>query len=421
MRRLPVTLLILTSLLALSCKKKDDDKKVIKVKPQLLKLPTGNLNLTQGLTLVSADGANAQSFTPTSIKISLFSIALVEGALSDFAGPSNSGNIYQCPGASAKDCLVEVSDLQALTDALNSAPAKIPEGTYTHVTTTFCSPSDSNKQLLEITGSSTFGGKTYITDTANGIIEGAANDATPVAFRFNGCASNIPLQTPVSAETTAEQKAAAAENPDDPNNQAYTLAQTDVSLQLLFDSRDFGMMGNMTNTATKELVTYGHPDQLDTIAFNDDDDAACKGSKTGLFICAQRTAIYATDALGAQIRRFSIALQDTCEHCDQNGKTLVTQPDAVIYTALVLNDAGEPISSYSRRSVQFGAQYNQALPGDEDYMSPLGLAANDDGSYKLSRGQNADILVYEAFRNEDHESIREVSSDHLAYKATLIP
>lgn len=419
MIRLALAGLITLGLMPLACKKNDDDDqgKKMKVKPQLLKLPTGDLSLHPGIKLVAGEGANAQSFTPTSIKLSLYSIQLVKGELTDSPGPNNSGTVYQCDGETAKDCLVEISNLQALTDALNSAPASIAEGVYTHVSATFCSSADNNKQLIEVTGSTSFGGKTYITDSEQGVIEGVAANATPVQFRFQGCASMVPLQKPITSETTAEQKAAAAEHPDDPTNDAYIKADVDISLQLLFDSRDFAMMGNMTNTATKELVTFSHPDRLDQIPFNDGDDAACKGSKDGLFVCAQRTAVYATDAFSPQIRRFAVALKDTEA---QNDKALVAAPNPVVYTAVIVNDAGEPVASYSRRSVQFGAEFNMALPGDEDYMYPQGLSKNADGSYKLSSGEFGQNTVYEAFRLEAHEGAREVNTFHLPYKATLM-
>lgn len=162
------------------------------------------------------------------------------------------------------------------------------------------------RQTIEITGSSTLNGVTYITDTAGGIIAGAFADATPVTFKFSGCAVQIPLAQPINAELTDEQKAEAeAEDCVD----CAPSVSANVGLRLLFDSYNFAAMGNMQNNATRQLVANA-VDNLANISFNTD-DSACKGDKEGLFICTQRTALFATDESAPQIKRFDIALMDT--------------------------------------------------------------------------------------------------------------
>lgn len=405
MRTLGLVLLSLS--LFVACKKKDeDDGKKLTIQPQIVKLPTGDTSLSaNAFKLVSNDGAIAQSFTPTSIKLSVYAIMIGQGDPEDWNGTF--APIYTCPYSTNEECLLEVSNLTELEDALNASPVEVAEGTYTKVQVTYCAV-PGTKQLIEVTGSTVIGGTTYITNTENGVIVGNAADATPVRFSFSGCGSKIPLETPITSETVVEQ---AAEGEDGAEQIEKTTAQ--VSLRLLFDTRDFAMIGNAVNTSTIELFA-GHTTNADATDFNQD-DSSCKGSKTGLFLCTERTALYPTDNASPRIERYSIALRDTEAY---DSKDLVAEPSPLVYTAVVLKDDGQPIAAYTRRSVNQGATFNKPLKGDENYLSGVGIVDNGDGSFKFSEGPAGEQLSYGAFRFEDHEGTRnDISGNSVAYKA----
>lgn len=405
MRLIPLLLLPL----AFACEESDESKKLT-VQPQIVKLPTGDTTLKiNPLALLANDGAKAQSFTPTSIKLSIYGIMIGQGDPNDWSGQMSS--IYSCPGTSNEECLLEVSNLSALQDALNAKPAEVAEGTYTKVQVSYCAQ-PGTKQLIEVTGSTVIDGVTYITDTNNGAVAGDPANATPVRFSFSGCASKIPLETPISSTTVTEQAQA-----EDGSTTQIQKTTAQVSLRLLFDTRDFAMIGNAVNTSTIELFA-GHSDNANATAFNQD-DASCKGSKTGLFLCTERTALYPTDNAAPTIERYSVALRDTEGY---DNKDLVAEPSPLVYTAVVRKSNGDPIAAYTRRSVQQGAVFNKPLKGDENYVGINGMVKNSDGSYKFSQGPNGETVTYPSFKLEDHEGTRrDFSGSTVSYKAVKLP
>ncbi|WP_141734111.1 hypothetical protein [Oligoflexus tunisiensis] len=411
-----VGLLAFGLLFACSKKEESDDEQKITVQPQILRFPlseTAGLKKNPGTRLIdpSEDTSLMQSFTPTSIRLSIKDISISSGDPNDWS--SQGYNIYNCEGSTNADCMVEVSNLQEFEDALNAAPVELAPDTYTKVRVGMCAEIG-GKQTVEVTGSATLNGVTYITDTAAGIVAGAVADAKPVTFEFSGCGVQIPLAQAITAELTEEQIAEA--EAEDCTECAPSVSAT-VGLRLLFDSYNFAAMGNMLNNATKELVAYG-ADALDAKAFNQA-DADCKGDKAGLFLCTQRTALYATDDRAPQIKRFAIALND-----EANGsRPLVATPDPTVYTGLMLRSDGVLLAAYTRRSVNEGAAFNLQLKGDENFWL---METNADGSFKLTEGAAPDPTVnptYSAFKAENHtgERLKLNGIDLVPYTATLIP
>jgi hypothetical protein len=411
-----VGLLVFGLLFACSKKEESDEEPKLTIQPQILRLPlseTPALKKNPGTRLIdpSEDTSLMQSFTPTSIRLSVKDIAISGGEPDDWN--SQRYNIYSCDGATNADCMVEVSNLEEFEDALNAAPVEVEPGTYTKVSVGMCAEAG-GRQTVEVTGSATLNGVTYITDTNAGIVAGAVADAKPVTFEFSGCAIQIPLAQPITAELTEEQK---AEPVADDCTTCAPSVNASVGLRLLFDSYNFAAMGNMLNDATKELVANA-ADALDQKPFNQA-DAECKGDKAGLFLCTQRTALYATDDRAPQIKRFAIALND-----EANGsRPLVTTPDPTVYTGLMLRSDGVLLAAYTRRSVNEGAAFNLQLKGDENFWL---METNADGSLKLTEGAKADPTVkptYSAFKVENHtgERLKLNGIDLVPYTATLIP
>jgi hypothetical protein len=399
-----------------SCaEKKGDSEEKLTIQPQLLRLP--HAETPPGLAgprLIdpSAETSLMQSFTPTSIRLSINDIGISDGDASDWNAPSQL--IYRCAGTTNEECMVEVANLQAFEDALNAEPAEIQPGTYTKVRVSMCAQ-PGGMQRVEITGSATLNGVTYVTDPTAGIVAGAIADAKPVAFHFAGCAVQIPLAQALNAELNEEQEAE-VENCPEGQTCAPTVSAK-VGLRLLFDSYHFAAMGNMLNDATKQLVA-GAADNLSNISFNQD-NTDCKGDKSGLFLCTQRTALYATDDQGPVIKRFAVTLTDTAA---VDGRPAIANPDPTAYTALMLRGDGVPVAAYTRRSVHEGAAFNLSMKGDENYFN---IETNADGSFKLTEGPLGSTAnpTYSAFAPQDHtgERLKLNGIDLAPYKATLLP
>jgi hypothetical protein len=382
--------------LNVSCKKKEEEEEEdqVTIQPQILRLPipddTGLRGLA-GFTDPLDDTSLMQSFTPSSIKLSISDIKISGGDADDWDAPGSM--IYNCEYDTNEECMVEVSDLQEFEDALNAEPKSIAPGEYTKITVGMCKEESDGVQHIEVTGSSTLNGVVYRTDTDEGIVAGPAADATPVLFKFGGCAVNILLATPINAELTEEQQAAAEE--EDCTDCAPTV-EADIGIRLIFDSYNFAALGNMLNDATKQLVANA-ADQIDSYPFNDDEDAPCKGDKEGLFICTQRTALFATDDQAPTIERYNIVLTDT----DSINRTAT--PEATAYTGIMLRSDDEIIAAYTRRSVNEGAAFNRSQKGDEQYF---GIEKNDDDSYAFGEGYTVSNPSYAEFKREDHTGTR---------------
>ncbi len=116
MRFLKPFVIILGISIFLACSKKEEDEsEKFTIQPQLLRLPVADtvaLNKRHGPHLIDpADETSLmQSFTPTSIKLSVYDIAISTGDGDDWNGPGN--NIYKCAGATNEECMIEVSDLK---------------------------------------------------------------------------------------------------------------------------------------------------------------------------------------------------------------------------------------------------------------------------------------------------------------------
>lgn len=407
---------LLALLLITACKKEEDEKKLT-IQPQLLRLPlaeTAEALHRPGGRLIDPndDTSLMQSFTPTSIRLSISDIAISEGSVTDWNSPSS--QIYRCAGSTNQDCMVEVSNLQAFQDALNAEPAEIQPGTYTKVRVGMC-VEPGGLQTVEITGSASLNGVTYITDPTQGIIAGNVADARPVSFEFGGCAVQIPLSKPIDAQLDAAQEEEVANCPE--GETCAPTVSANIGLRLLFDSYHFAAMGNMLNQATRQLVA-GQAENLGNIAFNQS-NADCKGDKAGLFLCTQRTALYATDDQAPTIKRLAIALTSSSSF---DNRPAVATPAPTTYTALMLRSDGVPLAAYNRRSVEEGAAFNASLKGDENFFK---IVTNEDGSFELTEGapDSTTTPTYRAFQPKDHTGERLMLNgvDLAAYKATLLP
>ncbi|MGE0173213.1 MAG: hypothetical protein AB7T49_10520 [Oligoflexales bacterium] len=401
--------------LNIGCKKKEEeeDEETVTIQPQILRLPVPEetdlrsrfANLVDPLD----DTSLMQSFTPTSIRLSISDISIATGAVDDWDGPKSA--IYNCEGETSADCMVEVSDLKEFEDALNAEPVAIHPGEYTKIQVGMCKEIN-GLQLVEVTGTSQLNGVTYRTDTEDGIVAGEAADAEPVTFKFSGCAIQIPLSTPINAELTEEQKAEIEAQAEECEECAPTV-EADIGIRLVFDSFNFAAMGNMANDATKQLVANS-ASRLEDYKFNED-EADCKGDKDGYFICTQRTALYATDDQAPKIERYNIVLTDE-EAYDE--RAAVEAPEATAYTGLVLRSDDSIIAAYTRRSVNEGAKFNRSQKGDENYF---GITENEDGSFIFGQGPDGTDISYEAFKRENHSGERTGLGDYLVdYTATKI-
>lgn len=400
---------------AASCMAGEDDHaapgaKSTAVQAQIMRVPKGkplpHLRITDESTS-PGDGAWAQSFTPTSIKISVAEISLDQGSIDEWDNVKPA-RIYECAGKETKDCLVEVSNLEDFEDSLKAKAVEVQPGTYTKLKVTACKGfgGKDDKQIVELTGSAELAGKSYVTDTAGGLKEGVVADATPVRFSFSGCAIQIPLAKPIvvapSADAAATPSTGATPSKDarDPKANAsrpkpkpLTIG---VAVRLLFDARDFAVIAQAKNEITKALVA-GSADQWESrkSGWFNKPDAPCAGNAEGVFVCTQRTSLVATDDPAPYVERYALS------YAGDSARSANAKDDVTALVSMMFRSDGVPVQGFIRRSVQAGAAFAvPPLPGDGSFQR-IKLAS--DKSLVLSQGPKQDLVTFAAFRREAHE------------------
>ena len=139
------------------------------------------------------------SFTPTSIRVTLSRVSLVDskaGRQADVysCGTSVDGGVSDDGGAA--DCVVDIADDAALQRLFDGGGVPVPLGTYDQVSIDNCSDGASG-YVAEVKGSVVLAGTTYYTAGNTKVLSANPADADYVTLAYDGCGTRYDLSQPL--------------------------------------------------------------------------------------------------------------------------------------------------------------------------------------------------------------------------------
>lgn len=183
--RLPILAIAVCSLV-FSCGKK---KKYGDVSAAIMKSQTVSTSLVPQFSVAEsganllATGSMEQSFTPTSLKIAIYSVSLCSGG-------GSCQSLYKCSANTVADCSVELSKIDAFVEALNTGTTEFEDGaTFDQVSVQYCPDGDSSGlQHITVNGTFKLQGVDYATDPTSGIVAGTTGKDVQIDVK-GGCGS----------------------------------------------------------------------------------------------------------------------------------------------------------------------------------------------------------------------------------------
>ncbi|MGA0242143.1 MAG: hypothetical protein ACO3K7_04005 [Candidatus Marinamargulisbacteria bacterium] len=133
-----------------------------------------------------------QSFTPDIVDVWVEKIVLSEDMSATGVPMGNQVTLYEC---ASKDCMLRVSDSDALSVVNANHP--IPVGEYRYLTVTSCSGTTPNYPA-KVSGTVTMGGAEYYTHSNNGLKKKEGSEASElVSLSFSDCVVDYELHSPI--------------------------------------------------------------------------------------------------------------------------------------------------------------------------------------------------------------------------------
>ena len=233
-------------------------------------------------------------------------------------GGSSCSSLYSCTGNTAEACGVELSNIDAFVNTINSSATSIAEADdYDHIAVQFCPDGDSSGiQHITLNGTVKIQGTTYATDPTSGLVAGATGKDVSLTVN-GGCASYYPLSPAVSVSKGSS-----------------------TTVKLLFDASLFafgGVSGGASNT-------------------NSYYNSGCVGSSSA-YVCVPVTTIVSTVDSG----------NPTTEHYLIANTESSTSNAPTASVALYYSSSGTPIGGVqnpyrlSGSSVSWGTTMNGGL------------------------------------------------------------
>lgn len=327
----------------------------VKARVELVRLPGQSAS---GAAWSGTD--EASTIVPASItsNVNVLSLRTPIGRI-EMNGPASSNVVlYDCSGATDKDCLVELNG-PALQNLIPSSAVTIPPGEYTQVVVGYCRGGATGFDS-EMTAEANFAGTIWYSSTTTGL--GSAGPAEPVALPFGGCGAAYPIQPPlVVADTTSQV----------------------VALRLYFDIRDVAVAA----LAEPEVAWFRV-------------NAGCSPLPTpgaNPYLCtAYPTIVALWDGRLPIVERYRI-----------NGSSTIGLNFAA--------SSGEFVEAYVRRYVTPGTDCVPGFTPDGFFTS---FVANGDGSFRMSRSD----ATFPAFRRETHSGTMQVMGGlTVPYTAVRLP
>ncbi|MGE0174980.1 MAG: hypothetical protein AB7T49_19460 [Oligoflexales bacterium] len=341
-----LVLLVVTA----ACKKEEEKKG--KASASLMKSETVSVSLhsQDGNDLVAETGSYVQSFTPESLTIPIFKVSLCAGG-----DTWSCRSIYLCEDNTYEGCAVELSDIDAFVNAINSSPTELEAGkTFDYIGVEFCKEDQRDGiQHIVVKGTVDIQGTTYATDPTAGLVEGTEGEATDIEVE-GGCASYYPLSSPVTIAEDVEVKA-----------------------QIFFDA-SMAVYGGVAGGAEN------------TRSYND--TGGCVGDEDA-YVCAPVVTVVSTvDSGEPEAEHYLLANIDSSA---DNAPTA----SAVLY----FNSDGEPIGGVQNTYRLSGPT---VVWGDVSMGGGLGLAVTevDDNAVTFGEPDENRQLVdwFKEFKREDH-------------------
>jgi hypothetical protein len=275
----------------------------VSVRAELMRLP----DVAAATTLHSAAASVppwTSQVTVTSVRAPITEIVL--------RGPGVSVVLYDCPGATSADCLVELNS-PALQNLVPTDPVSGEPGTYEDIEVGYCVPGETGWNA-HLTGSTTIGGTTYYTRTIGNL--STSGPAQPVSLPYTGCGAAFAIEPPLVITDTAGIA---------------------VLLRLYFDIRDIAYAA-LTDATTNGARGFG-----------------CTGPASTGFVCAAYTTIIAIPGTALPtIERYRV--------------------NANVTIGLAFDAADRFVGGYNRRYYIEDAGYAPGIGGEGHYdiMTPSG-------------------------------------------------